>query len=68
MNSARLNSPFGDRPTTTGAYGRAIARRTSQSLPDPDIWLRAPLLQGTTKFEPRQDVKNIMITGGAGFM
>ncbi len=25
-------------------------------------------LIGTTKFEPRTDVKNIMITGGAGFM
>jgi dTDP-glucose 4,6-dehydratase len=26
------------------------------------------LLIGTTKFEPLPDVKNIMITGGAGFM
>jgi hypothetical protein len=33
-----------------------------------DIWKHAPVLIGTTKFEPRSDVKNIMITGGAGFM
>jgi dTDP-glucose 4,6-dehydratase len=26
------------------------------------------VLIGTTEFEPRPDVKNIMITGGAGFM
>jgi dTDP-glucose 4,6-dehydratase len=25
-------------------------------------------LTGTTKYEPLPDVKNIMITGGAGFM
>lgn len=25
-------------------------------------------LIGTTRFEPRNDVKNILITGGAGFM
>jgi hypothetical protein len=25
-------------------------------------------LIGTTQFEPRSDVKNILITGGAGFM
>lgn len=25
-------------------------------------------LIGTTRFEPRGDVKNILITGGAGFM
>jgi dTDP-glucose 4,6-dehydratase len=33
-----------------------------------DVWKHAPVLIGTTKFEPRPDVKNIMITGGAGFM
>jgi len=35
---------------------------------DYGIWNEAPVLIGTTKFEPRPDVKNIMITGGAGFM
>ncbi|KAH6890401.1 hypothetical protein B0T10DRAFT_317844 [Thelonectria olida] len=32
------------------------------------VWKRAPVLIGTTKFEPRPDVKNIMVTGGAGFI
>lgn len=32
------------------------------------VWKEAPILTGTTKFEPLPDVKNIMITGGAGFM
>jgi hypothetical protein len=32
------------------------------------VWKEAPLLTGSTKFEPLPDVKNIMITGGAGFM
>lgn len=32
------------------------------------IWKKAPVLIGSTKFEPLPDVKNIMITGGAGFM
>lgn len=25
-------------------------------------------LTGSTKFEPRRDVRNILVTGGAGFM
>jgi hypothetical protein len=32
------------------------------------VWKSAPILTGSTKFEPLPDVKNIMITGGAGFM
>lgn len=35
---------------------------------DVGVWKDAPLLKGSTKFEPLPDVKNIMITGGAGFM
>lgn len=35
---------------------------------DADIWQDAPVLIGSTRFEPRADTKNIMITGGAGFM
>ena len=27
-----------------------------------------PLLTGVTRFEPRSDVRTILITGGAGFM
>lgn len=35
---------------------------------DYGIWKEAPVLIGSTKFEPLPDVKNIMITGGAGFI
>ena len=35
---------------------------------EPDVWQQAPVLTGTTQFEPRSDVRNIMLTGGAGFM
>jgi hypothetical protein len=35
---------------------------------DYGVWKDAPVLIGTTKYEPLPDVKNIMITGGAGFM
>jgi hypothetical protein len=33
-----------------------------------DIWRQAPVLTGSTKFGPLADAKNILITGGAGFM
>jgi hypothetical protein len=33
-----------------------------------DLWRQAPVLTGSTKFEPLPDAKNILITGGAGFM
>jgi dTDP-glucose 4,6-dehydratase len=32
------------------------------------FWKDAPVLKGSTQFEPLPDVKNIMITGGAGFI
>ncbi|KAI5207476.1 NAD(P)-binding protein [Aureobasidium subglaciale] len=32
------------------------------------IWEDAPFLHGTTRFEPRSDINNIMVTGGAGFI
>ncbi|KAK0622909.1 dTDP-D-glucose 4,6-dehydratase [Immersiella caudata] len=35
---------------------------------DYGIWKEAPVLTGTTKFTPLPDVKNIMVTGGAGFI
>lgn len=41
----------------------------STSMPqDPLIWANVPLLKGTTCYEPHPDIRNIMITGGAGFM
>jgi hypothetical protein len=33
-----------------------------------DLWKQAPVLTGTTRFEPRADARNILVTGGAGFM
>jgi len=33
-----------------------------------EIWKEAPILKGTTKFEPLPDVRNILVTGGQGFM
>jgi hypothetical protein len=33
-----------------------------------DLWRQAPVLIGSTKFERLADAKNILITGGAGFM
>lgn len=33
-----------------------------------DLWKQAPILTGTTKFEPLPDAHNILVTGGAGFM
>jgi hypothetical protein len=43
-------------------------RQANSFFEDYGVWKEAPVLIGTTKFEPREDVKNIMITGGAGFM
>jgi len=41
---------------------------SSNFFEDFGVWKSAPILTGSTKFEPLPDVKNIMITGGAGFM
>lgn len=46
--------------------GNGSARRPF--FEDYGVWKEAPILKGSTKFEPLPDVKNIMITGGAGFM
>lgn len=42
--------------------------RSASFFQDFGVWQDAPVLTGSTKFEPLPDVKNIMITGGAGFM
>ncbi|KAF2874653.1 hypothetical protein BDV95DRAFT_563360 [Massariosphaeria phaeospora] len=34
----------------------------------PEIWKQAPVLTGSTKFEPLDDARNILVTGGAGFI
>ncbi|KAJ4288185.1 hypothetical protein N0V90_012202 [Kalmusia sp. IMI 367209] len=33
-----------------------------------DLWKQAPVLRGTTRFEPREDARNVLVTGGAGFI
>lgn len=33
----------------------------------PELWTQAPILKGTTKFEPLADARNIMVAGGARF-
>ncbi|KAF3934575.1 ADP-L-glycero-D-manno-heptose-6-epimerase [Dactylellina cionopaga] len=51
--------------------GQKLIRRKASienRLRDTGVWRDAPLLTGATKFEPAPDVKNIMITGGAGFI
>ncbi|KAK3357675.1 hypothetical protein B0T25DRAFT_166530 [Lasiosphaeria hispida] len=46
----------------------AVNGRRQSFFEDFGIWKEAPVFTGTTKFEPLPDVKNIMITGGAGFI
>jgi hypothetical protein len=60
-------------PPPGAAADPCIATAASSSGPsrffeDYGVWKDAPVLIGTTKYEPLPDVKNIMITGGAGFM
>lgn len=33
-----------------------------------ELWKQAPVLTGSTKFEPLSGTKSILVTGGAGFM
>ncbi|KAF2681973.1 NAD(P)-binding protein [Lentithecium fluviatile CBS 122367] len=33
-----------------------------------ELWEQAPVLTGSTKFEPLNDARNILVTGGAGFI
>jgi hypothetical protein len=56
--------------TTADWHAFAIATSTGPNrfFEDFGVWKEAPVLTGTTKYEPLPDVKNIMITGGAGFM
>ncbi|KAF1991509.1 dtdp-glucose 4,6-dehydratase [Aulographum hederae CBS 113979] len=40
----------------------------SRFFVDSHEWEQAPLLRGTTRYEPLSSVRNIMITGGEGFI
>ncbi|KAK7414384.1 hypothetical protein QQX98_006749 [Neonectria punicea] len=55
-------------PSATAVSAKPKANGHREYVQDPDVWKKAPVLIGTTKFEPRPDVKNIMVTGGAGFI
>ncbi|KAK4462510.1 putative rhamnose biosynthetic enzyme [Cladorrhinum samala] len=59
----------GSRMANGSAAGfRPGAGRTNSFFEDYGIWKESPVFTGSTKFEPLPDVKNIMITGGAGFI
>lgn len=55
-------------PGLASPNGSISGFRSPSFFEDYGIWKEAPVLTGTTKFEPLPDVKNIMITGGAGFI
>ena len=40
----------------------------AKSHVEQELWKQAPILIGSTNFESLPDAKNILITGGAGFM
>ncbi|KAI9681110.1 MAG: hypothetical protein M1817_002392 [Caeruleum heppii] len=54
--------------STNGSLPPTPASLDSRFFSDTGIWRDAPLLTGTTKFEPLPDTKNILVTGGAGFI
>ncbi|KAI0598508.1 dtdp-glucose-dehydratase [Biscogniauxia sp. FL1348] len=53
---------------SNGTNGVHADRQPTRFFEDYGIWKEAPVLIGSTKFDPLPDVKNIMITGGAGFI
>ncbi|KAK8162798.1 putative rhamnose biosynthetic enzyme 2 [Phyllosticta citrichinensis] len=55
------------------AVSRRSRRRSSTVLNprtyvDAAIWTQTPVLKGSTAFEPLSDARNLMVTGGAGFI
>ncbi|KAI1176289.1 dtdp-glucose-dehydratase [Nemania sp. FL0916] len=53
---------------SNGAQVSSNRGKQGRFFNDYGVWKEAPILTGTTKFEPLPDVKNILITGGAGFI
>ncbi|CBX95680.1 hypothetical protein IAQ61_004511 [Plenodomus lingam] len=53
---------------------RGVKRRRASTILNPksyvqqELWRQAPVLTGNTKFEPLANTKNILVTGGAGFI
>jgi len=54
--------------TNTDAGRRGSTILNPRSYFKNELWQQAPVLTGSTKFVPLQDAKNILVTGGAGFM
>jgi hypothetical protein len=67
-----VQSPDATDSALNGMQG--VKRRRGSTILNPRsyvkdaLWQQAPVLTGTTKFEALSDAKNILITGGAGFM
>jgi dTDP-glucose 4,6-dehydratase len=61
MNDSKMNGSKFTPPDSPSWKARSVS-----FLPNHDD--ETLTLIGTTKFEPRSDIKNILITGGAGFM
>ncbi|KAH7061686.1 dTDP-D-glucose 4,6-dehydratase [Paraphoma chrysanthemicola] len=67
-----VQSPEATDKTPNGTQG--VKRRRGSTILNPrsyvhkELWQQAPVLTGSTKFEPRSDAKNILVTGGAGFI
>ncbi|OCK75062.1 dTDP-D-glucose 4,6-dehydratase [Lepidopterella palustris CBS 459.81] len=61
-------------PSDTQYSACNITHRRNSTVLNPrsyvnsQLWTQAPILIGTTKFDPLPDVRNIMVTGGAGFI
>ncbi|KAK6950286.1 hypothetical protein Daesc_008612 [Daldinia eschscholtzii] len=53
---------------TNGVQSPSSKTTKPRFFEDYGIWKQAPILTGSTKFDTLPDVKNIMITGGAGFI
>jgi len=62
------DAPSTDSSIRLGGHPGANSPTRRRFFEDFGIWKEAPVLKGSTQFEPLPDVKNIMITGGAGFM
>ncbi|KAI1143899.1 NAD(P)-binding protein [Hypoxylon sp. FL0543] len=54
--------------STNGVHPSSSKTTKPRFFEDHGIWKQAPVLIGTTKYESLPDVKNIMVTGGAGFI
>lgn len=49
-------------------HAAAPSSLESRFFADDGLWREAPLLTGQDSFDPLPDVRNILVTGGEGFM